>query len=166
MATHSKVLGLTLDETHIQYTHSQHLSTRTQASTNKKKHSPKQDGVTRMRHSWLPTRQSWYRLWSMPLPYRRLFHPQPALTNYKACTIHHWGLSQDAHKIQTYNICMTKHSHFPYTSSYSSTPHTTNRNTLSITSLTQTYNIFQHFKGKKNTNTNFPTNPILSLQHT
>ena len=30
-------------------------------------------------------------------------------------------------KTQTYNICMTKHSHSPYTSTYSSTPHNTNR---------------------------------------
>ena len=36
-------------------------------------------------------------------------------------------LPQDAHKTQTYNICMTKHSHSPYTSTYSSTPHNTNR---------------------------------------
>ena len=28
---------------------------------------------------------------------------------------------------QTYNICMTKHSHSPYTSTYSSMPHNTNR---------------------------------------
>ena len=27
----------------------------------------------------------------------------------------------------TYNICMTKHTHFPYTSTYSSMPHNTNR---------------------------------------
>ena len=32
----------------------------------------------------------------------------------------------DAHKTQTY-ICMMKHSHSPYTSTYSSTPHNTNR---------------------------------------
>ena len=37
-------------------------------------------------------------------------------------------LPQDAHKTQTYNICMTKHSHSPYTSTYSSTPHNTNKN--------------------------------------
>ena len=36
MATHSKVLGLTLDPTHIQHTHSQHLSTSTHATTNDK----------------------------------------------------------------------------------------------------------------------------------
>ena len=35
-------------------------------------------------------------------------------------------LPQDAHKIQTY-ICMTKHSHFPYTSTYSSTARNSNR---------------------------------------
>ena len=49
-------------------------------------------------------------------------------------------------KTQTYNICMTKHSHFPYTSTYSSTPH--NTNTTSITSSTQTHNIPQHSKAK------------------
>ena len=36
-------------------------------------------------------------------------------------------MPQDAHKTQTYNICMTKHSHSLYTSTYSSTPHNTNR---------------------------------------
>ena len=36
-------------------------------------------------------------------------------------------LPQDAHKTQTYNIRMTKHAHSPYTSTYSSTPHNTNR---------------------------------------
>ena len=33
---------------------------------------------------------------------------------------------QNAHTVQTYNTCMTKHSHFPYTSTYSSTPHNSN----------------------------------------
>ena len=41
---------------HINITDSQHLSTRIQASANNKKHSPKQDGINRRRHSWLPTR--------------------------------------------------------------------------------------------------------------
>ena len=63
-------------------------------------------------------------------------------------------------------ICMTKHSHSPYTITYSSTPHNTNRNTTSITSPTQTHNILQHSKAKKNTifnnsryTTNIPTDP-------
>ena len=62
----------------------------------------------------------------MPLPYGRLLHPWPALTNCKSCRMQHWELPQDAHKTQTYNICMTKHSPFPYTSTYSSTPRNTN----------------------------------------
>ena len=48
---------------------------------------------------------------------------------------------------QTYNIYMTKHSHFPYTSTYSLTIPT--ENTTSITSHTQTNNILQHPKYKK-----------------
>ena len=39
-------------KTHIQHTHSQHLSTRSQTSTNHKKHSLQQDRVNRRRHSW------------------------------------------------------------------------------------------------------------------
>ena len=45
----------------------------------------------------------------------------------KLQVMQHWELPQDAHKTQAYNICMTKHSHSPYTSTYSSTPHNTNR---------------------------------------
>ena len=118
-----------------------------------------------MRHSWLPIRQSWDRLWNMPLPYGRLLHPRPALTNCKSCRMQHWELPQDAHKTQTYNICMTKHLYFPYTSTYSSTRHNTNKNTTSITPLTQTYNILQHSKAKNTIfnngryTTNIPTDP-------
>ena len=61
---------------------------------------------------------------------------------------------------------MTKHSYFPYTSTYSSTRHNTNTNTTSITSLTQRYNILQHSKAKNNTifnngryTTTIPTDP-------
>ena len=38
-----------------------------------------------------------------------------------------WELPQDEHKTQTYNICMTKNSYLPYTSTYSSTRHNTTR---------------------------------------
>ena len=62
-----------------------------------------------------------------------------------------WEPPQDAHKTQTYNICMTKHSYFPYTRTYSSTRHNTNKNTISITPLTQTHNILQHSKAKTTT---------------
>ena len=69
------------------------------------------------------------------------------------------GCTQDTN-IQ---ICMTKRSYFPYTSTYSSTIQT--ENTTSITPLTQTHNILQHSK-LKNTifynsryTTNIPTYP-------
>ena len=58
---------------------------------------------------------------------------------------------------------MTKHSHFPYTSTYSFTIQT--ENTTSITSPTQTPNILQHSKAKNTIfnngryTTNIPTNP-------
>ena len=32
-----------------------------------------------------------------------------ALTNCMSCRMEHWEVPQDAHKTQTYNICMTKH---------------------------------------------------------
>ena len=47
----------------------------------------------------------------MPLLYGRLFHPRPALTNCKYCKTQYLELPHDAHKTQTYNISMTKHSH-------------------------------------------------------
>ena len=60
---------------------------------------------------------------------------------------------------------MTKHSYFPYTSTYGSTRRNINRNTTSITHLTQTYNILKHSKTKNTIlnngryTTNIPTNP-------
>ena len=114
-----------------QNSHTAHKSTTSQYThTNlykSWKHALQQDGVNRRRHSSLPTRPLWDPLWSMPLPYGRLFHPRLALTNCKSCRTQQWELPQDEHKTQTYNICMTKHSHFPYTSTYSSTPHNTYR---------------------------------------
>ena len=132
MATHPNVLR---PKTHIQHTHSQHLSISTHATTNDK------STVT----GWgkQETLMATYKV-----PYGRLLHPRPALTNCKSCRMQHLELPQDAHKTQTYNICMTKHSYFPYTSTYSSTRHNTNKYTTSITPLTQTYNILQHSKAK------------------
>ena len=65
---------------------------------------------------------------------------------------------------------MTKHSYFPYTSTYSSMRHNTNKKTQHPSQpLTQTYNILQHSKAKKNTmfnngryTTNIPTDPYLT----
>ena len=52
------------------------------------------------------------------------------------------GLPHAAHKTHIHNSCITKHSHFPSTSIYNSTPHNT-ENTISITSPTQTYKILE-----------------------
>ena len=61
---------------------------------------------------------------------------------------------------------MTKHSHSPYTITYSLCLTIQTENTTSITSPTQTHNILQHSKAKKNTifnndryTTNIPTDP-------
>ena len=61
---------------------------------------------------------------------------------------------------------MTKHSYFPYTSTYISTRHNTNKNTTCIIPLIQTYSIRQHSKAQKPTifnnvrcTTNIPTYP-------
>ena len=77
----------------------------------------------------------------------------------------HWELPQVAHKTQTYNICMTKHSPFPYTSAYSPRLTIQTENITSITSTTQTHNIIQHYKEKNSIfnngryTTNIPTDP-------
>ena len=67
LTTHPKVLSLTLD---LKVTYSKHIHNISvyahNISVNAQKHSPQQDGVNRRRHSWLPTRQSRDRLWSMP----------------------------------------------------------------------------------------------------
>ena len=127
MAMHPRVLGLTLDPKLTCSTHIHTISIQP--------HKPLQiinaltatGRVNRRIHSWLPIKQLWDRLWSMPLLYGRLLHPRPTLTNCKSCRPQHWELPQDANKTQIYNICMTKHSHSPYTSTYSSTPYKANR---------------------------------------
>ena len=124
---HTQVLGLILDPKLTYSTHIYNFSVHIHKPLQIIKHSLQHDGVNRRRHSWLPTRQLWDQLWSMPLPYGRLLHPRPTLANCKSCKMQHWELPQDVHKTQAYNICMTKHSHFLYTSTYSSTAHDTNR---------------------------------------
>ena len=83
----------------------------------------------------------------MPLAYGRLLHPRPALTNCKSYRMQHLELPHDAHKTQTYNIYMTKHSYFPYMSNYCSARYNTNRkHNIHHTPYT---NILQHSKAKK-----------------
>ena len=86
----------------------------------------------------------------MPLPYGRLFHSRPALTNCKSCGTQHWELPQDAHKTQTYNICW-RNTHISHTRAPTAPRLTVQtENTISITSLTESYNISQR-RNTKNT---------------
>ena len=79
----------------------------------------------------------------------RLLHRRTALITATGCTLD---------KTQTYNICMTKHSHFPYTSTYSYTlhnihyiPYTNTQHTLTVqgqkklfSTITTTQQTFPH----------------------
>ena len=75
-------------------------------------------------------------------------------------------VSQDAHKTQTYNFCTRKHSHFPYTSSFSSTPHNTKQKTHSPSHPLHKYTTYFNTPRLKNASinsdrytTNIPTDP-------
>ena len=82
-------------------------------------------------------------------------------------------LPQDAHKTQTYNICMTKHSHFPYTSTCSSMHHNKNRkhniHHINYTNTQHTstlYGLKTLFLTTAATQQTFPQTPTQSLQQT
>ena len=92
------------------------------------------------------------------LPYGRLLHPRPALTNDKSSIMQHWELPQDAHKTQTsaWRNTLTSHTRAP------TAPHVT------IQTKTQhPYTNIQHNTPRlKNTifnngryTPNIPTNP-------
>ena len=74
--------------------------------------------------------------------------------------------TQDVHKTQTYNICMTKHSYYPYTSTYSSTRHITNQQTQYPTNTLHNHTTYFNTPRLKPTIinngcyiTNIPTDP-------
>ena len=73
----------------------------------------------------------------------------------------------DASGDQTYNICMTKHAHFPYTSIYSSTPHNTNRkHNIHHIPYTNTQHTSTQYFNTAATQQTFPQTPTQSLQQT
>ena len=122
MATHPTILGLTLDPNLTHSTHIHNISV----------HANKPLQITTACGKQEDTLMATYKaVMKLDLEYISsvwsLLHPRPALTNCKSCRTQHWKVSHDANKTQTYNICMTKHSHYPYTSTYRSTPHNTNR---------------------------------------
>ena len=129
-------------KTQIQHTHPQHLSTRTQTSTNHKSSrlgKQKETLMATYKAVMRPALEYASSIWS-PLASSISINKLQVKQNAVLRT------ATDAHKTQTYNICMTKHSHFQYASTYSSTPHNTRENAKSITSTTQTHNILQHSK--------------------
>ena len=66
-------------------------------------------------------------------------------------------IKKEKKKTQTYTICMTKHSYFPYTSTYSSTHHKTNiKHNIHHTPYT---NIQHTIFNNGRCTTNIPTNP-------
>ena len=78
------------------------------------------------------------------LPYGRLMHPRPALTNCKSCIENcHRMLTRHKHTSAGQNT-HTSHTRAP------TAPRVTiqTKNTTSITPLTQTYNILQHSMAK------------------
>ena len=119
MATHPKVLGLTLDPKLTYSTHIHNISLQAHKALqiiktltitawgNRRRHSLRHKAVRR------PALEYTYSTWL-------LLTSSCALTNCKSFRTQHQGLPQDAHKTQTYTICMRKHSYFPDTSTCSS----------------------------------------------
>ena len=131
-------------KTHIQHTHPQHLSTSTQTSTNHKSLTATGWG----KHK--ETLRATYKAVMRPaLEYtssvRSSFATSTGINKLQVMQNAALRIATGCTQDTNIQICMTKHSHSPYTSTYCSTPHNT-ENTTSITSPTQTHNILQHSK--------------------
>ena len=127
MATHPKVLGLTLDPKLTYITHIHNISVQA--------HKPLQiikaltaTGCGKQKETLMATykavmRQALeyaYSVWST-IASSTSINKLQVMQNATLRTA--TGCTQDTNL----NICMTKHSHSPYTSTYSTTPHNTNR---------------------------------------
>ena len=89
MATHPKVLDLTLDPKLTYSTHIHNISVQAHKLLQMMK-TLTATGWGKHNETLMATYKAvMRRLWSMPLPYGRLLHPQPALTICKSCTIQH-----------------------------------------------------------------------------
>ena len=108
MATHPKVMRLTLDPKLTYSTHIHNISVQT--------HKPLQIIKTLTATGWGKQKEPLMAKVVMrpALVYASSIWSRPALINCKSCSKQHWRLPHDAHKTQTYNIYMTKYSHFPY----------------------------------------------------
>ena len=122
MPAHPKILA------HIQHTHSQHLGPCIQSTTNDKKTPQQQDGgkqkatlMAAYKAVMRPALEYASLIWS-PLASSASINKLQVMQNVSLRTA--TGCIEDTKHT---NIYTTKHSYFPYTSTYSSTRHNTNR---------------------------------------
>ena len=90
------------------------------------------------------------------------FASSTSLTNCKSCRTQHWELPQDAHKTQTYNICMTKpmHDHLQlHASQYKNKKHNIHHIHYTKTQHTQHSKAKTLFLTTAATQQTFPTDP-------
>ena len=113
MATYTKVLGPTLNPNLTYSIHIRHILVQT--------HNPLQMIKALTARGWGKQKDT------LMVTYKAVMRPALEYASFiwspLASSI---SINKDAHKIQTYNICMTKHSYVPYTSTYSSMRHNTN----------------------------------------
>ena len=128
MATHPNVLGLTLDPKLTYSTHIHNISVQA--------HKPLQIIKALTATGWgkqKETLMATYKAVMRPaLEYASsVWSPIASSTSINQTASHAERSIENCHRMHTrhkhYNTCMTKHSHFPYTSTYSSTHHNTNK---------------------------------------
>ena len=128
MATHPKVLGLTLNPN---LTYSTHIHTQSSVHA----HKPLQI-IKSLTATWWGKQKETLMATYKSVMRQDLEYASSVWSPFASSfSINRLQVMQDAALrtatwcTQTYNICMTKHSHFPYTSTYSSTPHNTTHKT-------------------------------------
>ena len=144
-------------KSHIQHTHSQHLSTSIQATTHDK--TLTETGCGKQKETPIAT----YKAVMRPaLKYASsIFSPLASSTSIKKLHVMQivaLRTAQDAHKTHS---CMTKHSFFLYTSTYSSTRHKTHHPSHPLHKHTIYFNTLRlnTIFNKDRYTTNIPTDP-------
>ena len=128
METHSKVLGLTLDPKLTYSTYIHNISVQAhkplhmiKALTSTRWGKQKEELKATYKAVMRPALEYAFSIWSLLASSTSITKLQ-VMHNVAELQQNCSRTATDAHKTQTYNICMTKHSYFPYTSTYSSTP--------------------------------------------
>ena len=165
MATHPKVLGLTLYPKLAYSTHILNISVQAHKQLNIMK-TLTATGWGKQKETFMAAMEYASSIWS-PLACSTSIKQLHFMQNAALRTA--TGCTQDTNLQHLHD----EHSYFLYTITYSSTRHNTNKSTTSITPLTQTCNILQHSKAKKIiylttavTQHTLPQTPTQPLQHT